>query len=211
MILSNARNVCQKINENVADAFLFEAPSSKWEERVDAFIEKFSEKYGLDANTVAARSWSFSNKEHGQFNDGVIELDLNDTKPVFKFRDVSEAKITDNSPDFNNDLRAAKSRINDAKIEYIGRLKAVVKTAKHSLNDLSLHFQDGSHNDQSTLELDKELQDLQKKYDVTMDRLIEIQGATEENYESLKGSVEMSLIGLKQSIENTEFKIDAKS
>ncbi|MBT8113574.1 MAG: hypothetical protein KJO47_07830, partial [Gammaproteobacteria bacterium] len=124
------------------------------------------------------------------------------------FRDVSEAKITDSSPDLDDDLRAAKNIINDARIEYVNKLKTVITTVKESIEDLSHNFQNKSESD---LDLDKELLDLQKKYHITIDRLLEIQGSVEKNNKNLKASAEMSLASLKQSIENTETKIDAKS
>lgn len=210
MILSNAHNVCQKLNENAAYAFLFDPASAKSKKRVNVFLEEFTKKHALEAATVAPGTWSFSHKKYGHFNDGVIELDANDTKPVFVFRDVSEAKITDNSPDFDNDLRAAKKIINDTRIEYVNKLKTVITTAKESIEDLSHNFQNKSEKNQCVLDLDKELLDLQKKYHITMDRLLEIKGSVEKNNKSLKASAEMSLASLKQSIENAETKIDAK-
>ncbi|NNC67373.1 MAG: hypothetical protein HKN83_04995 [Gammaproteobacteria bacterium] len=208
MILSNAHNVCQKLNENAAYAFLFDPASAKSKKRINVFLEEFTKKHSLESATVAPGTWSFSHKKYGHFSDGVIELDVNDTKPVFIFRDVSEAKITDSSPDLDDDLRAAKNIINDARIEYVNKLKTVITIVKESIEDLSHNFQNKSESD---LDLDKELLDLQKKYHITIDRLLEIQGSVEKNNKNLKASAEMSLASLKQSIENTETKIDAKS
>ena len=207
MKLCNARNVCKKINDNAVYNFLFDSTDTKLEDKVNKFIEKFADQHALEATTVAPGMWTFSHETYGHLNDGVIELGIKDAKPVFKFRDVSDCKITSSSPQIEKDLRAAKNRIKDARIEYVGKLKTVLNTAKDSIEDLSFILENKSNSVRKSSKLDKELQDMQTKYHVTMDKLIEIQNSTEENYESLKASVEMSLVNLKYSIKNIETKI----
>jgi DNA repair ATPase RecN len=211
MKLTTASNVCKKINHNAAYAFLLEPSSVNWDEKADAFIQRFANEHELEATSVAPGMWSFSHEEHGHLDDGVIELEMNNTKPVFKLIDVSESKITSNSPDIDSDLKNVNNRIQDAKVEYIDRLKTAIKTSKEAIDDLSLSVNDKYNEIQSELDIDDELVDLQKKYHMAMDRLIEIKCSTEENYESLKARVEMSMISLKYSIENTVSKIDKKS
>ena len=220
MQLINIQNVCKKLNDSAPYALLFESSHENTELNVKKFIENFAEQNNLETSSITPSLWSFSHKAHGQLNDGVVEVDFESTPPKFDYTDVSEAKITDNSPDLDDAISAAKKKINDVKLEYIASLKSLLnhmRTSSENLpqtadcTDNKVTESPDASEEYMEYDLDSELKDLQKNYHIAMDRLQEIQNFTGNNYESLKARVEMSLTMLEQSIKDAQARVGKSS
>ncbi len=216
MQLFNVQNVCKMLNKSAPYALLFEPSHDNTEERVKKFIDKFAEQHQLETSPITPRVWSFSHKSYGHLNDGVIEVDFESTPPMFSFTDVSEAKITNNSPDIDNAVSIAKDMIEHVKLEYIDSLKELLNHFNLSTKNLSKvhdHFdkenseETVSSNDHMEYDLDTELKNLQTKYHVAMDKLQEVQNYTGHNYDTLKAQVDISLASLENSIKDAQAKV----
>lgn len=208
MQLSNASKVCNKINENVAYTFLFRNPVLELDEQIEVFVEDFAENHNLTATTIAPQKWVFSHKDLGLLEDGVVELEAETSVPRFKFNDVSKAKITENSPDIPRDLENAAYRFKDMHSEYLDKVKSSLSALNNAIKNFSSLASSREEGDSTSIDVNKELSELQKNYHLMLDKVFEVQNASEKVSDKHSSRVENSLKSLNSNIERINTNLD---
>lgn len=92
------KDICISLNQEFYDQQYDNLDLKGNEKRIGDIVESFAEKNGLQTRTVQPLVWSFSVGDSKLFDDGVIELIINDhNKLMFGYTEVSNSKITNTS------------------------------------------------------------------------------------------------------------------
>ncbi len=93
--LRSIRDICVSLNQELLNQQLDNQDLKENEKQIGDIVAYFAQQNGLQTRTVQPLVWSFSVEDSRLFDDGVIELVINDNnKLMFGYTEVSNSKIT---------------------------------------------------------------------------------------------------------------------